>query len=54
MLHLGNFGEKFVDRFLGMLEPIRLMVYGNPSEEAAVALGGFGAVVNLPTAGFAR
>lgn len=54
MVHLGNFGEKFADRFLATMEPTRLMVYGNPSDEVTEALTGFGAVFHPPTAGFAR
>ena len=54
MAHLGNFGERFAERFLAVLEPTRLAVYGDPSDEVAEALGGFGAVFHPPTAGFAR
>lgn len=43
MAHLGNFGAKFADRFLGCLEPTGLSVYGKPSAEARAALDGFGA-----------
>lgn len=54
MTHLGNFGEKFAERFLAVLEPTRLAVYGDPSDEVAEALSGFGAAFHPPTAGFAR
>ena len=54
MTHLENFGAKFADRFLAALEPTRFTVYGDPSDEAAEALGGFGAVFHSPTAGFVR
>ena len=54
MTHLGAFGEKFAERILAISEPTRFMVYGNPSEEARKALGGFGAVFWAPIGGFAR
>lgn len=54
MTHLGTFGEKFADRFLAVLEPKRLLVYGRPSAEAIEALSGFGAVFMTPIGGFAR
>ncbi len=43
MVHLGNFGAKFADRFLQCFEPTRLSVYGDPSAEARAGLDGFGA-----------
>jgi len=54
MAHLGNFGAKFAERFLGAVEPTRLMVYGNPSDEVRAALAGFGAVHMTQLSGFAR
>ena len=54
MTHLGTFQEKFMDRFLAAMEPERLLVYGNPSEEAKEALGGFGAVFMTSIGGFTR
>lgn len=54
MAHLGNFGEKFAERFLAALEPTRLMVYGNPSDEVREALGAFGAAYMAPVGGFVR
>ena len=33
MTHLGAFGEKFAERFMAVLEPTRLLVYGDPSDE---------------------
>ena len=52
--HLGTFGEKFAGRFLAMVEPTRFTVYGDPSDEARRALGGFGATYLGPFGGFAR
>jgi pentatricopeptide repeat protein len=43
MAHLGNFGSKFADRFLGCFEPTSFSVYGEPTAEARAALDGFGA-----------
>ncbi len=54
MTHLGNFGAKFAERFLGMVAPTRLTVYGDPSSEARVALAGLGAVHMELLGGFAR
>lgn len=54
MVHLGNFGAKFAERFLAALAPIRLMVYGTPSEELRQALAGLGAMHMSQIGGFAR
>lgn len=54
MTHLASFGEKFAERFLAILEPTRLVVYGNPSSEARKALAGFGAVHMEQVGGYAR
>lgn len=54
LLHLGNFGSKFAERFLNCLEPTSLTVYGRPSPEAREALDGFGAVYLGPLGGFHR
>ena len=43
MVHLGNFGEKFAERFLSIFSPRRLVVYGPASEELRGALAGMGA-----------
>ena len=44
MIHLGNFGSKFAERFLACFQPTSLFVYGNPSAEARAALDGLGAI----------
>jgi len=54
MTHLGTFGEKFAGRFLAVLEPQRITVYGNPNDEVKKALSGFGAEFLAPIGGFAR
>lgn len=43
MIHLGNFGSKFAERFLGCFKPASISVYGDPSVEARAALDNFGA-----------
>jgi quinol monooxygenase YgiN len=54
MTHLASFGEKFAERFLAILGPTRLVVYGNPSSEARAALAGLGAAHMEQVGGFAR
>ena len=54
MVHLGNFGAKFAERFLACVDPARLMVYGDPSAEVRGALAGLGAAHLAQFAGFAR
>lgn len=54
MTHLGNFGAKFAQRFLSMIEPTRLTVYGTPSDEVKGVLNGFGATYLGPFGGFTR
>ncbi len=54
MVHLGNFGAKFAERFLACVDPVRLMVYGDPSAEVRGALAGLGAAHMTQFAGFAR
>lgn len=54
MVHLGNFGSKFADRFLACFEPTSLLVYGEPSAEARAALDGFGATYLGWLGGFRR
>ncbi len=54
MVHLAAFGQNFAERFMGVLEPVQLVVYGNPNDEVRAALAGFGAVHMSQFAGFAR
>ncbi len=54
MVHLGNFGAKFAERFLACVDPTRLTVYGDPSAEVREALTGFGAVHMAQFTGFTR
>lgn len=54
MVHMGNFGTKFAERFLGILAPTRIYVYGNASSKVVDALSGLGPVHLAPIGGFAR
>ena len=54
MIHLATFAEKYAERFLAVVEPTRLVAYGNPDSEVREALTGFGAVFMAPIGGFAR
>jgi quinol monooxygenase YgiN len=54
MVHLGNFGAKFAERFMACVDLGRFMVYGDPSAEVRDALAGLGAAHMTQFAGFAR
>jgi quinol monooxygenase YgiN len=54
LVHLGTFGEKFADRFLAAMTPVKLTVYGNPNQEERDALAGLGAVHMQEFGGYAR
>ena len=54
MAHLGNFGEKFADRFLTAFAPERFHVYGPADDAVRAALAGLGAVHFDRAAGFSR
>ena len=54
LVHLGNFGSNFAERFLACFEPTSLSVYGDPSAEARAALDGFGANYLGSLGGFIR
>ena len=54
MIHLGNFGSKFAERFLQCFEVTGFSVYGEPSDEVRAALDGFGAVYLGTLGGFTR
>ena len=42
LVHAGNFGANFAERFFGCLEPTSFCLYGEPSAELKAALDGFG------------
>lgn len=54
MVHLGNFGTKFADRFLTAFVPVRFTVYGPANAEVRAALAGFGATHEERISGFHR
>jgi quinol monooxygenase YgiN len=54
MTHLGTFGQKFADRFLGLLKPVRFVVYGSPNADVKNALAGFNPVYMQGVGGFSR
>ena len=54
MVHVGNFGEKFADRFFAIFDVTGFDVYGNPSDAVREALGGMGANFLGTLGGFAR
>lgn len=53
-IHLGNFGENFAERFLAILSPTGLQVYGPVEGGVKEGLAGFGAVFYEQVGGFAR
>jgi quinol monooxygenase YgiN len=54
MIHLGNFGSKFAERFMGCLEMNAIHVYGALSDELRAAHEEFGAVFLGSFGGFRR
>ncbi len=54
MAHLGNFGAKFAERFMAILTPTRLSVYGPATDELRGAVAGIGAVHYGEIGGFHR
>ena len=53
-IHLGNFGANFAERFLAILTPTGLQVYGPVEGEVREGLAGFGASFNDQVGGFSR
>jgi quinol monooxygenase YgiN len=54
MVHPGNFGSKFAERFMGCFAPTGIVVYGAPSDAVQGVLDGFGAVYMGMWGGFSR
>ena len=54
MVHLGNFGSSFAERFMQCFAPTGFSVYGEASSDVREALAGFGAEFYAPAAGFVR
>ena len=53
-IHLANFGANFADRFVTVLTPTGLQVYGPVAGGVREGLAAFGAVFNSQIGGFAR
>lgn len=54
MVHLGNFGSKFAERFMGCVTPTGFVVYGSPDATVKGALADFGPSYMKQFAGFVR
>ena len=54
LIHMGNFGSKFAARFMEVLAPKSMTVYGDPSEAVLKAVSRMGAVVMPSVGGFSR
>jgi quinol monooxygenase YgiN len=54
MAHLGNFGSKFMERFMSHVDPTGFKVYGDASDEVKAALTGFGPQYLTQLGGFTR
>ena len=53
-MHLGNFGANFSERFMTVLSPTSIQVYGPAEGEVREGLAAFGAVFNGQIGGFVR
>ncbi|MZR32126.1 putative quinol monooxygenase [Sneathiella litorea] len=54
LIHMGNFGSKFAARFMSVLTPQKVTVYGDPSEKVLKGLSQLGAVRMPSIGGFSR
>ena len=54
LTHVRTFGEKFAGRFLELLKPVRLVIYGSPSATVQDALAAFQPVYMQFAGGFSR
>ena len=54
MTHLQWFGANFAERFMEILKPTRVVVYGTPSVELKDAIAGLNPVYMAPLGGFRR
>jgi quinol monooxygenase YgiN len=52
--HLESFSAHFAARFMEVVKPTRLVVYGTPSAQAKDALAGLNPVYMAPLGGFSR
>lgn len=54
LVHLGNFGANFAERFMALVTPRSFVVYGPASDAIREALTPMGAVFLKPFGGFRR
>lgn len=54
MIHIGNFGSKFAERFFALLTPTGFFLYGSPDASVREALAGFSPTIMPSVAGFGR
>jgi hypothetical protein len=54
MTHLEWLGANSAARFMEMVTPTRVVVYGTPSQQAKDALAAFSPVYMVPFRGFSR
>lgn len=54
LTHGRIFGERFAGRFLAVLKPVRLVVYGSPSAVVKDALAGMNPIYMQSVGGFSR
>ena len=54
MTHLANFQQSFAERFLQILTPTRLVLYGEPSDQVLQALEPYAPIHMRFAAGFSR
>ena len=54
LLHVGNFGANYAERFMSMVDIESFDVYGDVSDKLAEVLGSLGAQMQTRLAGFVR
>lgn len=54
LTHAGNFAARYAERFMALVTPQRMVVYGAPSAELSEALAGLGPAYLQPAVGFHR
>jgi quinol monooxygenase YgiN len=54
MTHVATFGEKYAARFLALLKPVRMVVYGSPSAAVQAAVADFQPIYMQTVGGFSR
>ena len=54
MVHLGNFGANYAERFMSLATVTTFIVYGHPDDQVREALSGLGAQFMTPIGGFVR